>query len=64
MSFGYAFIGGKGDVTSQDQADTEKVSVKVLIVRDSASKVVFGHDVPRTGIDEKGFAVDAIVEDA
>ena len=33
-------------------------------MRDSASKAVFGHVVPRKGIDEKGLDVDAIVEDA
>ena len=64
VSFDYARIGDKGDVTSQDQTDIEEGSVKVLNLRESASKAVFGHVVPRKGIDEKGFAVDAIVEDA
>ena len=64
MSFIYALIGNQGEVTSQEQADTDEGSVKALIARDSASKVVFGHVVPKKGIDEKGFAVDAIVGDA
>ena len=59
-----AFIGDNGGVTSQEQADTEEGSVKFLIVRNNVCKVMFGHIVPRTGIDEKGFAVDAIVQDA
>ena len=34
-----------------------------MVVRDSRSKAVFAHVVPSTGVDEKGFAVDALVED-
>ena len=34
-----------------------------MIVRDSQGKAVFGHVVPKKGMDENGFAVDAIVED-
>ena len=61
--FDYAFVGDKGDISSQEQAETEEGSVTVLTARDSQSKAVFGHVVPKKGIDEKGFAVDAIIED-
>ena len=44
----------------QDHANTEEDSVRMLIVRDSLSKVVFAHVVPTKGIEEQGFAVDAI----
>mgnify|MGYP000128776167 CR=1 FL=1 len=37
--------------------------MKVLVVRDDKSKVVFGHVIPRKGLDEKGFSVDCLVED-
>ena len=45
MSFDYAFIGDKGEITSQEQADTEIGAAKLLAVRDSKSKAVFGHVV-------------------
>ena len=64
MSVDYAFIRDRGEVTSQEQADTEEGSVKALMVRDRASKAVVGHVVPREGSDEKGFAVASSVEDA
>ena len=59
-----AVVGDKEENTSQEQADTEEGSVKILIVMGSHSKSVFGHVVPKKGIDKIGFAVDAIVEDA
>ena len=62
VSFDYAFIGDKGEITSQEQADTEIGAAKLLVVRDSKSKAVFGHVVPVKGIDEKGFSVDAVVD--
>ena len=53
----------KGEITSQEQADLDEGSVKILVVRDLKSKAVFGHVVPKKGLDDKGFAVDAIVGD-
>ena len=38
-------------------------ALKVLVVKDTQSKSVFAHAVPQKGIDDKGFAVDCIVED-
>ena len=32
-------------------------------MRDKKSKAIFGHVVPKKGIDEKGFSVDSRVED-
>ena len=63
MSFDYAFIGDKGEITSQEQAETEEGYIKVLVVRDSESKALFGHVVPRKGVDEQGFAVAQITAD-
>ena len=63
MSFDYCFIGDKGDIVSQLEADAEIGSIKVLIVRDNRSKAVFAHTVPVKGADEEGFAVKAIVDD-
>ena len=34
-----------------------------MVVRDDRSKAIFGHVVPKKGIDEKCFAVDSLVEE-
>ena len=41
VSFDDALIGDKGEVISQEQADTEIGAAKLLVVRDSKSKAVF-----------------------
>ena len=63
MSFVCCFIGDKGDIVNQIEADEEPGSIKVLVVRDNRSKAVFAHTVPVKGADEGGFAVKAIVDD-
>ena len=63
VSFDYAFVGDKGDIASQLEADDEPGAIKVLVVRDNRSKAVFAHTVPVKGADEEGFAVKAIVDD-
>ena len=64
MSFDYCFIGDKGDIETQAEAEAELGSIKVLVVRDNRSKAVFEHTVLVKGADEGGFAVKAIVDDA
>ena len=64
MSFDYAFVGDKGEITSQEQADIEEGSIKILVVRDSISKSVFSHVVPVKGVDKRGFAIGAITSDS
>lgn len=61
MSFDYCFVGDKGDVTNQEEFDADGGAIKVLVVKDSRSSAIFGHVVPGKGIDDKRFAVDAIV---
>ena len=63
VSFDYAFIGDKGNIENQIEADGEPGAIKVLIVRDNKSKALFAHTVPVKGADEEGFAVKAIVDD-
>ena len=41
VSFDYCFIGDKGDVETQAEAEAEPGSIKVLVVRDNRSKAVF-----------------------
>ena len=64
VSFDYAFVSDHGEVTSQEGFEAAgDGAVKILVVRDSRSKAVFAHVVPHKGLDEKGFAVDALVSD-
>ena len=64
VSFDYAFVGDVGDVATQEEFDIAgEGAAKILVVRDSRSKAVFAHAVPAKGVDERGFAVDALVGD-
>ena len=62
-SFDYCFIGDKGDIETQLEADAEPGSIKVLVVRDNQSKAAFTHIVFLKGADKGGSAVKAIVDD-
>ena len=58
VCFDYAFLSDKEDIV--DEAAFEAAgdgAVTVLVVRDDKSKSMFGHVVPRKGLDEKGFPV-------
>ena len=63
VSFDYAYVGDKGEIASREEAELEEGSVTILVVRDSATKAVFGHVVPQKGVDAKKFAIDALVSD-
>ena len=52
ISFDYAFISDKGEVSNQEEyEEAGETAAKLLIVRDSKSKSVFAHVVPSKGID-------------
>ena len=64
VSFDYCFLSDQGEVTTEDEFKAAgEGAAKVLVVRDSRSKAVFAHVVPQKGLDEKGYAVNALVED-
>ena len=64
MSFDSVFIRDHGEVsTNEEFAAAGESAIKILVVRDNRSKAVFAHVVPVKGIDEKGYAVSALVED-
>ena len=64
VSFDYAFLSDSGEIVSQEEFDAATVgAAKGLVIRGSKSKSVFAHVVPSKWIDEKGFAVSALVED-
>ena len=63
IAFGYA-LSDRGEIV--DHSGFEQAgegAVKILVVRGCKSKSVFAHVVPSKGVDEKGFAVGALVED-
>ena len=49
VSFDCCFIGDKGDIETQLEADAEPETIKVFVVRDNRSKAVFAHTVPFKG---------------
>ena len=64
IAFDYCFISDRGEVKNQDEyIAAGEGAAKVLVVRDSRSKSVFAHVVPAKGVDERGFSVDAFVDD-
>ena len=64
ISFDYAFLSDGEEIETQEAFEAAgEGAVKLLIVRDDKSKAIFGHVVPRKGMDEKNFAVDSLVED-
>ena len=62
VSFDYLFVKGSGEF-AESESDVGEHGIKILVVKDSKSRSVFGHVVPQKGIDPKRFAVDCIVED-
>lgn len=64
ISFAYAFLSDHGGIVNDDDFKAGgEGAVKILGVRDSRSKAVFAHAAPVKGIDEKGYAVNALVDD-
>ena len=64
ISFDYAFISDQGEVVNHEQyIAAGEGAAKVLVIRDSRSKSIFAHVVPAKGVDERGFSVDALVDD-
>ena len=64
VSFDYAFLSDSGDVTTEDEFTAAgEGAAKVLVIRDSRSKSLFAHIVPVKGVDDRGFAVQALVDD-
>ena len=62
-SLDYAFITRNGSVIEEgDPGWDDEEALKLLIVKDSLSRSVFAHAVPKKGVDDKRFAVDIIVE--
>ena len=68
----YFFLTGAGvvlqkdlkmDDTQVDEARTKGEVVKCLVVRCFVSKAVFGHVIPRKGLDEDGIVVTKILQD-
>ena len=64
VSFDYAFLSDHEEIVTQEGFEAAgEGAAKVLVVRDSKSKLEFAHAVPTEGVDEKGLSVDAPVND-
>ena len=64
VSMDYAFVTRRGTVVSEgDDGWDDEEALKLLIVKDSLSRAVFAHAVPRKGVNDKRYAVDMVVGD-
>ena len=64
VSMHYAFMTRKGQIVSEGETGwDDDEALKLLIVKDSLGRAEFAHAVPKKGIDEKRFSVDAVVDD-
>ena len=69
ISVDYAFITRLGAIVSagdegwDEQLWSDPTALKLFVDKDTKSKAVFAHAVPRKGIDEKRFSVDMVVAD-
>ena len=60
----YMFVTRKGVVVKQNEEGwDDPEALKILVVKDSKSKAVFAHAVPKKGVDDKRYSVDKVVED-
>ena len=64
FGFDYCFYGPGCRVFTREEAETSaEEMMKVLVVRDSRGKALFGHVVPQKGVDQDQYAVDLLIED-
>ena len=64
ISMDYMFETRKGVVVKQNEEGWDHPeALKILVVKDSKSKAVFAHAVPKKGVDDKRYSVDKVVED-
>ena len=64
VSLDYALVTRNGSVVEEgDPGWDDEEALKLLIVKDSLSRAVFAHAVPKKGVDDKRFAVDIVVEE-
>ena len=67
IAFDYLFINDKGVFlraeVDEKTFEEDPSGIKVLVVKDSKSKMLFAHVVPAKGIDKKRFAVDMLRDD-
>ena len=67
IAFDYLLMNVKGSLlrAEVDEAafENDSMGVKVLVVKDAKSKMLFAHVVPSKGVDETRYAVDAVTAD-
>jgi len=62
ISFDYLLVTKKG-IKLSGQADPGDVLLKILVVKDSMSKVISAHVVKSKGVDDDGYAVEKLTRD-
>ena len=59
IAFDYLFI-TQGKILKKDELseeDKKHIKLKILVVKDTKSKVIFAHAVRQKGVDDEGYAV-------
>ena len=57
FQFDYLFVTKTGKILTRDELlkNSEEVTLKILIAKDSWTKAVFAHVVDRKGVDEQNY---------
>ena len=65
IAFDYLFITRGKILKKEELSDEDKahIKLKILVVKDTKSKVVFAHAVRQKGVDDEGYAVARVTED-
>ena len=64
MVIDYALVTRNGSIDAAGAlGGNDEEALKLLIVKDSLSRALFAHAVPKKRVDDKRFAVDIIVVD-
>ena len=65
IAFDYLFITRGKILKKEELSDEDKahIKLKILVVKDTKSKVVFAHAMRQKGVDDEGYAVARVTED-
>ena len=66
FQFDYLFATKNGKILSREELladDSEELSLKFLVAKDSWTKAIFAHVVDKKGVDEQNYIIDRLMED-
>ena len=65
FQFDYMFVTRTGKLLTRHEllSDTDEVTLKILVAKDSYTKSLFAHVVDKKGLDENNYVIDRLMED-